>query len=706
VRRSATLALGIAAVTLLVAGAAAWTPEVRATQTAYARLPISFVPNAGQSDARVRFLARDGEAAFFFTRSEAVVSLRKGKLGHVLTLRFVDANPEVRIEGTRRMAGRVNYLLGNDPTKWHSGLPTDAELVYRDLWPGIDLAFTGARGTLKHEFRVQPGADPSRIKLAYAGATRLALDRGALAIGTTLGTLTDSRPASYQEIDGERTPVTSRFVLRGARTYGFAVADHHPRRPLVIDPALPYSTFLGGASRDIGSGVAVDAAGSAYVTGQTLSADFPTTPGAFDRSLDSASVDAFVTKLDPAGRHLVYSTYLGGAESDSGAAIAVDLAGSASVTGVTTSADFPTTEAAFDRTHNGYQDVFVTKLGPAGTMLTYSTYVGGSYREWSTGLAVDAGGNAYVGGLTGSSDFPATPGAFDTTWNGSDDVFVTKLNASGSALVYSTFLGGGARDLSYGLAIDGRGSAYATGWTGSAAYPTTPGAFDGTFNGGDSDAFATRLSTSGNRLAYSTFLGGAESGSGMGVAVDQEGSAYLTGWTFSPDFPTTPGAFDTELANTDAWVTKLPPSGSTLSFSSFLGGSSLEYGWAVAVDRARQPVLTGYTGSPDFPTTRDAFDRGYNEREDAFVTRFTVSGSALAYSTFLGGTFDFPGLGHDSGQAIAVDREGYAYVSGRTSSTDFPTTPGAFDRTYGGFRFEDGFVAKLPTPFPTKPPGR
>jgi hypothetical protein len=569
---------------------------------------------------------------------------------------------------------------------------------------GIDLAFRGARGTLKHELRLEPGADPARIRLAYAGATRLALDRGALAIGTTLGTLTDSRPTSYQEIDGERTPVTSRFVLRGARTYGFAVEDYDARLPLVIDPALPYSTFLGGASWDNGTGISVDASGQAYVTGATNSEDFPTTPGAFDRSLDSASVDAFVTKLDPAGKRLVYSTYLGGAEWDGGAAIAVDDAGSVYVGGVTSSPDFPTTEGAFDRTHNGYQDVFVAKLGPLGSTLTYSTYVGGSSREWSTGLAVDAGGDAYVSGLTGSSGFPATPGAFDTTWNGDDDAFVTKLNAVGSALVYSTFLGTGARDLSYGLAIDGRGSAYVTGWTGSAAYPTTLGAFDETFNGGDSDVFATKLSPSGSRLAYSTFLGGAESESGMGIAVDQEGSAYLTGWTFSPGFPTTPGAFDTELADTDAWLTKLPPSGSKLTFSSFLGGSSIEHGGAVAVDRAGQPVLTGYTVSPDFPTTPDAFDRSFNEREDVFVTRFSANGSALAYSTFLGGTFDFGAIGNDAGQAISVDRNGYAYVSGRTSSKDFPTTPGAFDRSWAGS--DDAFVAKLPTAFPTKPPSR
>ena len=355
---------------------------------AYGKLPLSFTANAGQADARVRYAAQGAGFSVFLTRREAMLSLqrpgkqRRGR-GVALALRFLGSNRNVAIRGERPGPARVNYLLGNDPAKWHTGLRTYERVVYRNLWPGVDMVFAGQNGELKYEFLVRPGARVRDIRLAYRGAKRLSLDRqGNLRIGTSLGDLTDTRPLSYQLVAGKRVPVRSSFALdrRGAG-YGFALGRGYDRRyPLVIDPRLAYSTYLGGIYEDHGNSIAVDGAGNAYVTGY-CSEYFPTTAGAFDTTYNGGFSDAFVTKLDPSGAALVYSTYLGGSGDngsgeDYGYGIALDGAGSAYLTGTTTSADFPTTAGAFDTTYNGNTDAFVTKLDASGAALGYSTYLG------------------------------------------------------------------------------------------------------------------------------------------------------------------------------------------------------------------------------------------------------------------------------------------------------------------------------------------
>jgi hypothetical protein len=666
--------------------------EARQARAAHARLPLAFVRNAGQSDARVRFQAQAGRTTFFFTRPEAVLSFGKGGRGYALALRFLGANRHVAIVGRRRGPGRINYLVGGDPAKWRTGLPTYGEVVYSQLWPGVDLAFRGSEGELKYEFRLRPGADPARIRLAYIGSDRLSLTpSGALSISTPLGTLTDSPPRSYQPIGGKQRTVSSVLLLRGVRSFGFRIGAYDRRYPLVIDPGLAYSTFLGGASPDIGEGIAVDRAGNAYVTGGTESDDFPTTAGAFDRGL-SGRTDGFLTKLNVDGSGLVYSTFLGGSADDRGHAIAVDRAGRAYVTGITLSADFPTTEGAFDRKYNGEDDVFVVKLSSSGSKLAYSTYVGGVDSERGDAIAIDRAGSAFLSGAAGPG-FPTTPGAFDRICNA--DAFVTKLNKVGSKLIYSTCLGGSpGGELGNGLALDKDGHAYLTGDTTSADFPTTPGAFDRSL-GGSGDAYVSKLNGDGSALVYSTFLGGIGSDGAEGIAVDRAGGAYVTGDTSSTDFPTTPGAFDTSYGGgfIDAFVTRLNPAGSALAYSTFLGGRQGDQGRAITVDRAGSASLTGQTASVDFPTTPDAFDRMLNGT-DAFVTRLDPAGGALPYSTFLGGSAIAP----DIADAIAIDGSGDAYVSGGTSSPDFPTTPDAFDRTCGGCpNVGDVFVTKLPT---------
>ena len=663
----------------------------------YGKMPLAFVANRGQTGKSVRYYAQGRGHAFYFTPDKAIFSFSRKEKGVALHLTPIGASPTMRLVAGERAPGRVNYLIGSER---HRNLPTYRELTYRNVWPGIDLVFRGRGGKLEYELHVQPGADLGKIGLAYGGAEGLSLGRnGDLLIRTPLGTLRDARPTSYQRIGGKRVPVESRYAVRShGKAYGFTLgSSYDPHRPLVIDPAIEYSTFLGGSGSDRADGVAVDAAGNAYVTGRA-NAGFPTTAGAFDTSSNGGG-DAYVTKLNAAGSTLAYSTYLGGATgSDSGLAIAIDGSGSAYITGSTGSTDFPTTAGAYDTSYNaasGASNAFVTKLSPDGSTLAYSTYLGGfnssGFFDLGSGIAVDATGAAYVAGEADSTNFPTTPGAFDTTQNGSVDAFVTKLDPAGSGLIYSTFIGGTSFDAATALALDGSGNAYIAGYGTSTDYPTTAGAFDTSYNSGW-DVFVTKLDASGAALSYSTYLGGATYEEARGIAVDGGGSAYVTGHTFSAAYPTTAGAFDTSYDNSvggsDAFVTKLDPAGGALSYSTFLGGSGDDLGEGITVDGAGRAYVTGYTETTNFPTIQ-ATDPTYNGGPfDAFVAKLFTSGASLDYSTYLGGSND------DRGYGIAVNgATGRIYVAGQTNSSGFPTTAGSVDTGYNGSF--DAFVTKL-----------
>ena len=685
----------------------------------YGDLPLQFEANRGQMDQRVKFLWRGHARSLFLTAGEAVLvstsraphtarapglmkrtmpagdtAINNKHAQFALRMVYVGANSAPHIVGAQELPGKANYFIGRDPAKWRTNVATYARVQYQDLYPGIDLVYYGTQRQIEYDFVVRPGADPNRIVLDFEGADRLDVDaHGDLVLHTAGGVVRQRRPLIYQEVDGVRRAILGGYVKLDGTQVSFRVAAYDTRRPLVIDPALVYSTFLGGSAPDFGLGIAVDAAGNAYVTGETTSADFPTTPGAFDTTLNGGfGGDAFVTKLSGSGTALVYSTFLGGSGTDFGTGIAVDAAGNAYVTGRSGSPDFPTTPGAFDTTFNGIEDAFVTKLDAAGSALVYSTFLGGSLVDQGLGIAIDAAGNAYVTGATLSADFPTTPGAFSTTFTGASygvgDAFVTKLNAAGSALVYSTFLGGSGSDYGQGIAVDDSGNAYVTGATLSADFPTTPGAFDTTYHG-TGDAFVTKLNAAGTALVYSTFLGGSGADGGSGIAVDAAGNAYVAGATFSADFPTTPAAFDTTYNGGvgDAFVTKLNVAGTALVYSTFLGGSGEDDARGIALDAGGNAYVTGPTLSADFPTTPSAFDSTFNGATDVFVTKLNVAGSGLVYSTFLGGS------GIDGGQAIAVDGSGDAYVTGFTTSADFPTTPGAFDTIFTGAA--DAFVTKL-----------
>ena len=365
--------------------------------------------------------------------SATVFSFASKARGLVLRLGFLDANSQPAITGQTPQSGTVNYLIGNDPARWHTNLATYGEVVYRDLWPGIDLLFRSEKGQLEYEFLVKAGARVQDIRLAYRGADRLSVDHdGELIVHSKAASITDKRPLSYQLIDGKRVLVASRFALKpranSKTAYGFAVGHYDLRRALVIDPGLVYSTFLGGTGDDSGNAIAVDSAGQAYVAGSTYSTDFPTTTGAYDTGYNG-SEDAFVTKLNSAGSALVYSTYLGGTSDEPywSASIAVDCSGNAYVTGTTLSSDFPTTPGAYQTVLKGPSDAYVVKLNSSGN-LVYSTYLGGTSYDaayYGDAIAVDSSGYAYVTGFTDSTDFPYTPGAYQSSLKGSENAFVT-----------------------------------------------------------------------------------------------------------------------------------------------------------------------------------------------------------------------------------------------------------------------------------------
>ena len=662
---------------------------------AYSQLPITFIPNAGQLRGDVRYYAQGSGYAFAFTPMGVRLGFESKNQADALSLNFVKANPNSVLKGEAEGPGRVNYLIG-DRGNWRTGLPTFGRIAYKDLWPGIDMVFRGEGSRLIYELMVKPGGRVDNIRLQYAGANSLSVDgKGSLVMRTSLGMVKDERPLSYQLVGNARVPVSSAFEVAGAGQFGLAVGNHDPHLPLVIDPGLIYSSYLGGSSLEIGNAIAVDSTGHAYVTGQTLSTNFPTTPGAFDNTYNGCCADAFVTKFNSSGSALDYSTYLGGNLTDVGYGIRVDSLGEAFVTGSTQSANFPTTPGAFQTTQLQANDVdaFVTKLNSTGSALVYSTRLGGHGGDVGYAIQIDALGDAYVTGATASRDFPTTPLAFDTTFNqGGFDAFVTKLNPFGTApLLYSTFLGGSGYDQGTGIDVDTAGDAYVTGFTASLNFPTTPTSFDITYNG-SFDAFVTKLNPAGSAPLYSTYLGGSGSDMARGIVIDSAvpPNAYVTGSTGSANFPTMVGSYDITYngGGGDAFVTKLNGLGTApLLYSTYLGGSNYDEGRAIALDSSGDAHVTGLTLSSNFPTTSGAFDTHLDGFDDAFLTKFNATGSLLLYSTYLGGS------NYDDGYGVALDGSGAVYLTGDTGSTNFPTTTGAFDTTYnsGG----DAFVTKL-----------
>jgi uncharacterized repeat protein (TIGR01451 family) len=739
----------IGALTLAVIGATATLPatddasrapvqsataaESRAGE-AYGNLPLSFEANQGQADAAVKFLSRGQDYTLFLTSSEAELALRRPGSADktqsdnaVVRMQLVGANAAAQVSGLDQLPGKSNYLIGSDRAKWRTNIPTYAHVQYTSVYPGVDLVYYGNQRQLEYDLIVAPGADPNRIALNFAGADQVSVDdRGDLVLQTRGGPVRMSQPVTYQQTAAGRTEVASQYVVNNQNVVRFALGAYDPSRALVIDPAaLVYSSFLGGGQSDSANGIAVDKDGNAYVTGSTDSPDFPMVT-AYDPTLgNKCCSDAFVTKLNPSGTAIVYSTYLGGGQIDAGYSIAVNFAGQAYVTGETNSSDFPVTANAYDTSYNpgawSYPDAFVTKLNTAGNGLEYSTYLGGTDEDVGRGIAV-VGDSAFVTGRTISTDFPIKnqyqadqPEA---------DAFVAKIDTAqvgNASLVWSTYLGGDGLANAIGIAvtrIDRFTTQVAvTGLTVSTNFPTK-NAFQG--NQLFEDAFVTKFDGTG-ALLYSTYLGGGgPQDGGRGIALDSQGNAYITGMTFSNNFPITPGAFDTSCGANgqaictamDAFVTKLNNTGA-LVYSSYLGGGNgWQFGQGIAVDAQGNAYVAGSTNATDFPITPDAYDMicgtdsTCNGQQDLFLTIVNPAGSLITYSTYFGGSnFDDPG----GGNMVAIDSKGGVYLAGATQSVDFPHYPAnVFDSTCGTDAqcnpgnppfcpCADAFVAKLST---------
>jgi hypothetical protein len=710
----------------------------------FGRLPLAFEANQGQSDDRVKFLSRGRGYSLLLTPAEAVLLLEQARPDEsrasswpmsrrasrseatdkadpvALRMRLVGSNPAPQMTGLDELPGKVNYFIGNDPARWRTNVPRYAKVKYHAVYHGVDLVYYGHQDRLEYDLVIAPGVDPRVIRLAFEGSIGLEEDAdGDLIIRTSAGEIRQKKPLVFQEIDGVKIMIPGRYVLMGSHV-GIQVARYDRRRALVVDPQLVYSTYIGGSDQDNALGIAVDSTGHAYITGGSTSLDFPLRPP--HAVLGVASRPAFVTKLNPDGSDLVYSTFIGGSVADDGSGIAVDRTGSAYITGFTISPDFPTTPGAFQTSLvPGSDSTFVLKLNPQGSALIYSTYLGGSHVTKPGGIAVDSSGNIYVMGLTGyyppatTNDFPTTAGAFQTTSAGGSaagqDYYVVKLDPSKSgsaALRYSTYLGGRDDELlfSFGncIAVDSAGNIYVCGFTRSTDFPTTPGAFQRTLRApqGSYNAVVAKIDPSRNgsaSLVYSTYLGASVLEIATAIAVDASGHAYVAGASNSPDFPTV-GTIQPHLFG-GTFVTKLSPDASTLVYSSLVGGSDgRDSPTALGVDQLGNAYVAGYTYSMDFPTTSGAFQTTIHSPDgsyDGYILKLDPSGSVLLYSTYLGGS-DLENL-----TGIAVDASRNVYVSGYTPSGEtgvvdhFPTTMGAFRTTPPG-GLSDAFVARLSIP--------
>lgn len=745
-RHVSLVASAIAAVFLLTAipwvGKTLFNPEPSTTppvtsagahlQVNYAKLPLGFFPNAGQMDERIRFTSGGAGYQLFVTPTEAVLSLQRRSAPRVLDpgdvssinateppptvlrMQWVGANPAAKVAGLQELPGKVNYLLGNDPARWRTDLPTYARVELDGVWPGVDLVYYGNQGCLEYDLVVAPGADPASVKLAIHGADRVALDdRGDLVLHTSQGAIHQRRPYIYQEVDGERREIDGGYALAEGNRVTFELGAYDASAQLIIDPVLSFSTYLGGTGLDASNAV-VDGGGYLYVAGRTQSTNFPTiAPDPEDPfqmvlgGTPPTDTDVFIAKLTPSGSALVYSTYLGGSGFDQPFGLVTQAGGDVIVAGTTASPNFPT-HAPLQAALKGAVDLFVTKLNGTGSALVYSTYLGGSLLEGTSAtgtatqatghLATDVAGRAYVTSSTNSLDFPTTPNAYSSTRNGFfHDACVIVLSPSGSAVEYGTYFGGTVIDRGLGIHVDTSGDIYIAGTTSSADLPTAPAVpLDNALSGGQ-DSYATKFHITGSAtsLVYSTYLGG--SGvefvlvpvSGPVLAVDANGSAHVRFLTGSTDFPVANAAQSTHGGPTggqDGAVAKLNPAGTAFEYSTYLGGSGGDLAHGIAVDPDGFAYVTGSTSSANFPLS-SPLQSTLQGPSDAFVARFSPTG-ALVFSTYLGGS------SAENGSAIAADALGNAFVVGLTGSLNFPTVNPIQESLAGGASF-DAFISKI-----------
>lgn len=686
------------------------------------QLPLSFEANTGQTDARVKFLSRGSNYGLYLTSDEAVMVFRShkqpdnkiknahslAKRREVVRMKLVGADKDAKPEGLDELPGKTNYFLGNNSSKWRTDVSNYRKIKYEEIYRGIDLVYYGNSGELEYDFVVAPHADPGTIKLKFNGVTGIKLARnGDLMLSTKTATVRHQKPLIYQEGNGTRTPVDGGYVLGSKGEVSFKLGTYDKTRPLIIDPVIAYSTFLGGTDLDEGFGIALDPSGNIYIAGITDSTDFPLeNPFQSINKGGNEPVDfyeLYVSKLDPTGQSLIYSTYLGGVGTDRGGFIAVDNDGNLHITGSTTSTDFPVANAYQPTYGGGSSDAFLTKLGPAGNFLIYSTYLGGNgplylpgnYLEIGNAITFDNVGNAYLAGETDSFNFPVLQPLKATKGGSSSasDAFLLKMSTAGS-LLFSTYLGGNNNDdAALGMTTDTAGNIYLSGSTFSTDFPVLNAPSFLSQNASRSNAFVMKLSADLSSIIYSTLIGGNGHESAGAIAVDTSQNVYLGGSTFSHDFPVL-NAFqpinptpDVEVnADPTGWITKLQSDFSFIHYSTYLGGNDYSVVSTVALDPSNSLWVYGNTIATDFPVV-DAIYTANRGFQDETLSKFSPDGTTLTFSTYLGGNnYDRPGK-------MVLNSDGEIYLSGTTSSSNFPLL-NAYQPTYGG-GFEDAFIMKI-----------
>jgi hypothetical protein len=684
-------------------------------EASYGNLPLSFEPNHGQTDPRVKFLSRAGNRTLWLTSNEAVLAVGRRRAGEkqgiarkqgqvapaILRMRFVGANGNPKITSESRQQGTVNYFVGK-PNEWRTGIPTYARVRYSGLYPGIDLVFYGTNRELEYDLIVSPGADPEQIKLGISGAENLRLDaEGDLVLKTAAGDVIQQKPRIYQHKGTTLVAVAGDYVINSKNEVGFRLGGYDRRAAVVIDPVLRYASYLtgGGDEDDVGTGIAVDSSNRAVVSGWTCSVLFPGENG----NQNNVCPSAFVTKFDFTGSTVLFTAFVAGVVAGDNVPLALDAAGNVYIAGSTNGNNFGDdtfipTPGAFQGTFGGKTDAFVAKLNGSGTKIVYATFLGGSGDEAADGIAVDSAGDAYVTGSTTSKNFPVTAGVFQHECklksNGScASAFVTKLNALGSRVLYSSYLGGHGTQSGLGIALNPSDNAFVVGQTDAKDFPTTAGTVQ-PVPAGAADAFVAQFSASGSHLIFSTFLGGTSADGGNAIALDSAGNAFVTGRTESTNFPVK-NAFQPHCSGACSFVSKLNSSG-RLVYSTFLGsgggsGFGSGAGTGIAVTPGGEAYVTGEPG-PNFPITQNAFQRvqgpqglGNGPGGSIFLTKLSSAGQ-LIYSSYLGGGLSAP--------RVALDRSTNAYLTGNVGfAGTIPVTPGAFQEMRGAE--EDAFVAKV-----------
>jgi hypothetical protein len=682
-------------------------------EASFGNLPLAFEPNRGQTDSRVKFLSHAGHHTLWLTNDEAVLAVgrrsganlsnQKGKEGSlqanasasaVLRMKFVGANANPRVAGEARQQGTVNYFVGT-PEQWRTKIPVYPRVRYSSLYPGIDLVFYGTNRDLEYDLVVSPGADPGQIKLGISGAENMRVDgNGNLVLKTAAGDVIQQKPRIYQRKGTNLVAVAGDYVINSKDEVGFRLGSYDRKAAMVIDPVLRYASYLtGGGDEDDGAtGIAVDSSNRAVVAGWTASTEFPAGTG-----VQHSGLAAFVIKLDFTGTKMIFTAFVEGSVFFDNVPVALDAADNIYIAGSTfgnTFGDdtFKPTPGAFQGAFGGKTDAWVAKLNSSGTSLVYATFLGGSGDERIGGIAVDSSGNAYVTGTTTSKNFPVTAGVFQHDCKlKSDDTcasaFVTKLNALGTRVLYSSYLGGHGTQSGEGIALNPSGNAFVVGGSDAKDFPTTAGSAQPVPAGAE-DAFVVQFSSSGSHLNFSTFLGGAGADVGNAIAIDSAGNAFITGRTESTNLPVK-NAFQPGCSGGCSFISKLNTSG-RLVYSTFLGRNGGS-GTGIAVTPAGEAYVTGEPGTT-FPITQNAFQRVQGPQlfdnppgGSIFITKFSSTGQ-LIYSSYFGG-----GLEHSR---VALDRSTNAYLTGLVSFGGLiPATPGAFQEQRGAE--EDAFVAKV-----------